>query len=196
MFVLSCPKAFANMFKIAVSFSLSLCLIGLFVGLYDHLLYSNYEIGWEPVKRRKSPGVCCSYPAPVKNDIKFLYALSRRDSNRIVCLVVAKGDGSVEMNPKRPLRFLKCNYGRIHANTVITKSVANALYGPPVAQNRNSSTYSLIVRSDHPATKNKKVLLDLKFEDDRLHAFRIRSNELESTDWTVEPAKSSQTSIL
>ena len=67
-------------------------------------------------------------------------------------------------------------------------------------------TYSLIPKGpDEEVTnsvlfdaeiKNKKVLLDLKFEDDRLHAFRIRSNELESTDWTVEPAKSSQNSIL
>ena len=196
MFVLSCPKAFANMFKIAVSFSLSLCLIGLFVGLYDHLLYSNYEIGFPKVSRRNPPGISCSFPAPVNYKTKFLYCLFRQKSDRLVCIIEGKEDGTVEMNPKHPFALRKYNYGRIRANTDITKSVANALYGPPVEQNQNTNSYILVVHSGLPSTNNKKLLLDLKFEDDRLHAFRIRSNELESTGWTVEPAKSSQTSIL
>lgn len=173
------------MFKIAIIFSFALCLTGLYFGLHDQLLYSNYEIGFEKVSREKPVGRGYGHPAPRKNDLKFLYSLSRRNSNRIVCFVVGKKDGSVEMNPRQPIGFLKCNYGLIQANTDITKSMAKVLFGEPVNQDQKTSSYSLIARSDLPATKDKKVLLDLKFEDGRLHEFRIRSNELESTDWIV-----------
>ena len=173
------------MFKIAIILSFALCLIGLYFGLHDHLLYSNYNIVWE--KEKKGDPYRCSLSKTPQwvQQVRFLYFLSRENSDKIVCVVEGRKDGVVELNPKHTFGLLKCNYGPVKETTGITKSIATVLFGNPVEQSKNTSSYSLVVRSDLPATKDKKVLLDLKFEDSKLREFRIRSTALESTDWAI-----------
>lgn len=169
------------MVKIAIIVSLAVCALGLLFGLYyNEILLPSYGITME--KREPKPSGC-PLPATWIKEQKFLYCLCRENGERIVCVVEGKNDGTVILNPRHPFGGVQYDYGFIPATTDLTKKITDALFGNPVQLDSDRCTYRLVVRSELPRTDKKVVYLDLKFLNNKLHDFRVRSRELESTDW-------------
>lgn len=165
------------MVKIAIIISLVLCVLGLFFGFYNQILLSTCNITIERIPH----GEGCLLPPAFMKDRRYIYSLSREGDQRVVAIIEGKKDGSVILNPRQDFGLTRYNYGPIPETAQLTRHETDILFGKPIEVKEDICTYRL--KTPLPPTDRKSVDLDMRFQNEKLKEFRLRSKSLESSDW-------------
>lgn len=163
------------MSKTAIVIVLVVCAVGLLYGFSRKILLATCAITTEEIRR----GHGCPLPATWPGEDQFLVFLSPKGQKRLVAVIEGRKDGTVLLNPRHAFGLMRHNYGPIPEVPDMARDDADSLFGTPQSESNDECIYEL--RTHHPAspkTDDKKVLLGIRFKNDKVREIRVQSSGL------------------